>query len=105
MDFTNATTTFLADDPQNWPPRFTISGFTYDRFEQPRNTTSAPVWDQAARISWLSRQKPYDSGPYEQAARVFRTHGYASQAEQILIAQRRRARQAIQAGRQPRAAP
>ena len=36
VDFTNASTTFLADDPGNWPPRFIISGFTYDRFEQPQ---------------------------------------------------------------------
>lgn len=36
----------------------------------------------------------FDSGPYEQAARVFRQHGYTWQAEQILIAQRRHARRA-----------
>jgi hypothetical protein len=95
IDFTNAITTFLADDPQSWPPQFIISGFTYDRFEQPRAVTSGPIWDQAARISWLSRQKTYDSSPYEQAARVFRAHGYASEAEDILIAQRRRARQTM----------
>lgn len=35
----------------------------------------------------------FDSGAYEQAARVFRQHGYNSQAEQILIAQRKHARQ------------
>ncbi len=84
VDFTNTTTTYLADDPHSWPRQFIISGFTYDRFEQPRAAPARPVWDQAARIAWLSRQKTYDSSPYEQAARVFRTHGYASQAEEIL---------------------
>ena len=39
VDFTNASTTFLADDPANWPPRFTIPGFTYDRFELPRGVS------------------------------------------------------------------
>ncbi len=93
-DFTNATTTFVADDPQHWPPRFAISGFTYDRFEHPRNRTPGLAWDGAARIAWLARQATYDAGPYEQAARVFRQHGYAADAEQILIAQRRQARRA-----------
>jgi hypothetical protein len=37
----------------------------------------------------------YDAGPYEQAARVFRQHGYTAGAEEILIAQRKHARQAI----------
>lgn len=36
-----------------------------------------------------------DAGPYEQVARVFRQHGYAREAEQILIAQSRHARGAI----------
>jgi len=33
VDFTNATTTILADDPTNWPERFIVSGLSYDRFE------------------------------------------------------------------------
>jgi hypothetical protein len=91
-DFTNATTTFLADDPRHWPPRFVISGFTYDRFEHPRNSAPGPTWDAAARIAWLTSQAAYDAGPYEQAARVFRQHGHAPGAEQILIAGRKHAR-------------
>ncbi len=93
VDFTDATTTFLADDPATWPEHFTIAGLTYDRFERPQGAQPGPVWDQAARCAWLSRQTAFDSGPYEQAARVFRRHGYTSEAEQILIAQRRHARQ------------
>ena len=94
VDFTNAATTFLVDDPGNWPPRFIISGFTYDRFDQPQRTTG-PAWDHAARCDWLNRQVAYDAGPYEQAARVFRQHGYTNGAKEILIAQRRHARQAV----------
>jgi hypothetical protein len=84
VDFTNATTTFLVDDPGNWPPGFIISGFTYDRFDQPRGSAASPAWDHAARCAWLSRQAVYDAGPYEQAARVFRQHGYTSGARAIL---------------------
>jgi hypothetical protein len=95
IDFTNATTTFLVDNPGNWPPGFIISGFTYDRFGQPRSGGASPAWDHVARCTWLGRQGVYDAGPYEQAARVFRQHGYTSGAKAILIAQRRHARRAI----------
>ncbi|HEY7147534.1 MAG TPA: hypothetical protein VH637_25075, partial [Streptosporangiaceae bacterium] len=93
VDFTDATTTFLADDPAAWPAGFIIAGLSYDRFEKPLGIPVQRIWDQAARSAWLDRQTSYDSGPYEQAARVFRQHGYASEAEDILMAQRRRARQ------------
>jgi hypothetical protein len=89
LDFTNTSTTYLADDPRNWPGHFIISGFSYDRFGSAQGLGSARPWDQAARCAWLSHQSAYDAGPYEQAARVFREHGYASGAEEILIAQRR----------------
>lgn len=90
VDFTNATTTFLADSPSNWPGRFTIAGFSYDRFQSSNQGDDRGTWDVSARCQWLSRQTPFDSGPYEQAALVFREHGYTSQAEFILINQRRR---------------
>ena len=94
VDFTDATTTFLADDPRRWPERFIIAGLTYDRFEKPYGAAAGRIWDQSARCAWLNRQSAFDPGPYEQAARVFRQHGYVSEAEQILIAQRRHARRA-----------
>jgi hypothetical protein len=75
-DFTNATTSFLADDPDNWPPHFTLSGFTYDRFEQPQGSSAGGIWDTAARTVWLNRQPFYDASPYEQVARVYRQHGH-----------------------------
>jgi len=47
------------------------------------------------RADKLNAQAEYDAGPYEQAARVFREHGYPREAEQILIAQGRHARRAF----------
>jgi hypothetical protein len=98
VDLTNTRTSFLADDPGTWPARFVIVGLTYDRFEQPQGSGARRPWDHVARAAWLSRQAAYDAGPYEQAARVFREHGYTAGAEQILIAQRRHARR-VMAGR------
>jgi len=92
VDFTDATTTFLADNPETWPERFVISGLTYSRFDSPEGAPPGAVWDSAARSNWLSRQTTFDSGPYEQAAKVFRQHGYSREAEQILIAQNAHAR-------------
>jgi hypothetical protein len=91
VDFTDATTTVLADDPVAWPPRFAIAGLTYERFEKPVRGRPIQIWDQVARCAWLARQTSFDSGPYEQAARVFREHGHVGEAEQILMAQRRHA--------------
>jgi hypothetical protein len=92
VDFTNTRTSFVADDPTRWPSRFVISGFTYEIFEKPSGTSSVPTWDHRSRRDWLGNQATYDAGPYEQAARVFRQHGYSNGAEEILIAQRREAR-------------
>jgi hypothetical protein len=94
VDFTNTRTSFLADDPGTWPPQYVIGGFIYDRFEQPQGVTLRP-WNHKARVAWLNRQAVYDAGPYEQAARVFREHGYTAEAEAILMAKRRLARQVI----------
>jgi hypothetical protein len=98
VDFTDVSTTFLANDPATWPPSFTIAGLTYERFEKPQGAPPRLIWDQAARCEWLSRQAEFDSGPYEQAARVFRQHGYSSEAERILMAQRRDARKVGHSG-------
>jgi len=98
VDFTDMTTTFLADDPATWPPHFIISGLSYERFERPQNGTIKPIWDQAARCAWLGRQTQFDAGPYEQAAKVFRQHGHIGEAEQILMEQRRHARRVDRPG-------
>ena len=97
VDFTETKTSFLADDPARWPQRYAMSGLIYTRFELPQGAPPRAVWDEAARCAWLDRQLVFDSGPYEQAAKVFRDHGYIRGGEQILIAQRRKARQASRA--------
>lgn len=93
VDFTDLTTSSLADDPATWPERYTIAGMTYERLERPQGAPPGNAWDHAARSRWLGRQAVFDSGPYEQAAKVFRQHGYARQAEEILISRHRHARQ------------
>ena len=105
VDFTDLTTSSLADDPATWPERFTIAGMTYNRLGRPQGAPPGTAWDSAARIRWLRRQAAFDSGPYEQAATVFRQHGYAREAEQILIARSEHARRSIGPGaRGPRRA-
>ncbi len=97
INLTDAATTVLQDDPTTWPQRIYIAGFTYDRYALPRISgpgTAGATWDWRRRLAWLRRQAGYDAGPFEQAARVFRQHGYTYGAEQLLIAQRTHARRA-----------
>lgn len=89
VDLTGAVTTVLTDDPGRWPSASVITGFVYDRFDGD--------WDWRLRRDWL-RAMPFDAGPYEQAARVFRQHGHPSEAERLLMEQRRQARRTV-AGR------
>ena len=93
LDLTGAATTALADDPARWPERFSVSGFTYDRFED-ADGAGRDLWDWRARVAWLRRQASFESGPYEHLASVFRRHGYALEAEQVLIALRAEAQRA-----------
>ncbi|MEV1240617.1 hypothetical protein [Nonomuraea sp. NPDC049750] len=95
MDLTGAVTTVLADDPARWPRHSAIAGFVYDRFDGP--------WDWRTRRDWLRAMVPFDAGPYEQAARVFRQHGHPAEAERLLIEQRKQARkEQPPGGRSPR---
>lgn len=57
VDLTNAATPFLADNPMRWPPRFVVSGFTYDRFEKPQGSGPGGTWEwwlnTATVLGWL----------------------------------------------------
>ncbi len=100
IDLTGCTTSTLVDDPASWPPRYSLSGLTYDRFGQLPGSPPDSVWNSRDRLAWLDGQTDFDRGPYEQAAQVFRRHGFPAEAESFLIAQRSRARRhSRQAGR------
>jgi hypothetical protein len=93
VDFTNARTTWLADDPEHdWPTRTHMSGFAYERFAPLDTREGHGVWDADQRARWLARLEPYDPRPWEHLARVLHTHGDHRGAERVLIAQRRAAR-------------
>jgi hypothetical protein len=92
VDFTGATTPYLADHPEDdWPADSYVGGFAYDRFEavDPHGDL---VWDADARIAWLTRMRRYDPRAWEHLATVLRTAGDSDGADAVLIAQRRRAR-------------
>lgn len=94
VDFTNATTTVIADDPTTWPSRFVISGLRYDTFARLDGAVGVNPWAWRRRRDWLARQAEFDSGPYEQAAQVFRRHGHTGDAENLLMERQRHARRA-----------
>ncbi len=93
VNFTDATTTVVQDDPSAWPERIHNAGFSYERFDAPRGSGArGRIWDWRRRLARLHQQPEYDAGPYEQAARVFRQHGYEDGAEELLIRRRTDAR-------------
>ncbi|HEV7759387.1 MAG TPA: hypothetical protein VGO78_10375, partial [Acidimicrobiales bacterium] len=87
VDLSDATTTYLADDPTRWGDGLRITGFTYDRFaplgDAPAD--SKGNWDVGDRVRWLAGQDTLDPGPFEQVARVYRQHGRTADAEDVLI--------------------
>jgi hypothetical protein len=91
VDLSDATTSHLADDPTRWGDRVALTGFTYTRFAA---VPGAPAgsngsWDVDDRVRWLAGQDSPDPGPFEQAAAVYRAHGRATDAEDVLIRGRR----------------
>jgi hypothetical protein len=49
-------------------------------------------WDRDARLNHLRGLDPFEIGPYEQVASVFRRHGFEDDADVIIMAGRREAR-------------
>jgi hypothetical protein len=87
VDLSDATTTYVADDPARWGDGLRITGFTYDRFAPLGDAPpgSSGNWDVGDRVRWLAGQDILDPGPFEQAARVYRQHGRTADAEDVLI--------------------
>jgi hypothetical protein len=92
VDFTAAATTTLIHETGRWPAHYAIGGLTYDRFRISERLGTDP-WDVDRVCEWLDGAE-FDTGAYEQAARVFRQHGRGTAAEDILIRQRDAARRA-----------
>ncbi|MFD1365108.1 translocation/assembly module TamB domain-containing protein [Actinoplanes sichuanensis] len=98
VNFAGASTSYLADRPdQDWPADSYVGGFAYERFEAVEWPGEA-VWDPDVRIAWLARMTRYDPRAWEHLAAVLRTAGDVDGAESVLVAQRRRAR-ALRTGR------
>ena len=95
VDLSDATTSHLADDPARWGDRVALTGFTYTRFAALPGSPpgSNGSWDVDDRVRWLAGQDSPDPGPFEQAAAVYRAHGRATDAEDVLIRGRRLLRQ------------
>jgi hypothetical protein len=125
-----STVSALIDDPDHWPTRVSLGGFTFQRYGPERDPNrrsngsvvgatredGAPTdripasaggpggpstetkdrtvrrWHRGARLEHLSRLDPFEIGPYEQVASVFRRHGFDDDADAIVMAGRRAAR-------------
>jgi len=94
VDFTDATTSYLADRPTaDWPEQTHLDGFRYQRFAPVQlgeaQNWSPAVWDAPSRVAWLYDTGCIDPGPWEQASRVLRENGDFRGSEDMLIGFRR----------------
>jgi hypothetical protein len=90
VDFTDAQTSFLADDPvSDWPSRSNLAGFSYQRFAPLHMLHGQGEWRPSVRARWLAGFAEYDPRSWDQAAKVLRSNGNHTGAEDLLIAQHR----------------
>ena len=90
----NATANSIQDLPDAWPTRIDLSGFNYHNLGGRSTTQDAAMADRPVSwfASWLGKQEPYASAPYEQLATVLRSGGRPRAADEILYAGKERER-------------
>jgi uncharacterized protein YjbI with pentapeptide repeats len=90
----NATANAIQDLPDAWPTRIDLSGFAYRNLGGRDATKQAPMADRPVSwfVSWLGKQDPYASAPYEQLATALRNSGRPGAADEILYAGKQRER-------------
>jgi hypothetical protein len=69
----------LHDDADSWPTRLRLDGFTYDRLigESQKSVD--------LRLSWLKKQRKYNSQPFEQLIGLYRKLGDSNSAAEVAI--------------------
>ena len=83
---TGCTAAALDDNEATWANTESIdlTGFSYGALTGPETPMTA-----AKRIEWLRRQPGWSPQPWEQLAKVFRTMGLPTQAEEVAIAKQK----------------
>ena len=91
--------------PDAWPEKLELSGFTYDRFGELGSDAPIAERDSEWFEKWLARNETYTPEPYHQCAKVLREMGHPEMADDVLYAGRERDRkEAWRSGRKLRAA-
>jgi hypothetical protein len=81
----------LEDDPESWPPKIRLNGFTYNTIRDPR--VQPPV---AQRLDWVSRDPHgYLPQPYEQLAAYYKRTGHDDDVRRVLLAKQRQRRSTL----------
>ena len=74
----------LSDSGNSWPKTYQLEGFTYDRLESDRPSSTY--------IQWLNGDPSSSPQPYEHLANIFRESGQPVKANDILYAAKERQR-------------
>jgi hypothetical protein len=69
--------------PSTWPSRYDLQGFVYDRVKSEMFLRPSEQY-----VSWLDRNAPFTTQPYQQLAAVFRAADDSNRADDVLYAAR-----------------
>jgi hypothetical protein len=69
--------------PSTWPSRYDLQGFVYDRVKSEMFLRPSEQY-----VSWLDRNAPFTTQPYQQLAAVFRAAGDSNRADDVLYGAR-----------------
>jgi hypothetical protein len=82
VDLRSAQVKLLEDQPESWPQRIRLDGFTYDTLQPHR-----PAKGRLGRLAWLARDDgEYRPQPYEQLAAYYRSLGQDDESRTVLRA-------------------
>ena len=80
LDLNNTQIGNLLDQPESWPDKLVLDGFTYKSLGHSDMVNRDISWFK----SWLLKQEKYSIQPSKQIAEVFRNAGYYGKANEIL---------------------
>lgn len=82
----------LVDNPESWPAKIDLRGFTYQQLGGPTQEDEPSERPADVFTKWLSCSKTFSLQPYQQLASVLRSAGKSGTADAILFAARKHER-------------
>jgi hypothetical protein len=92
LNLCQASAGVVQDEPEAWPQKLEVHGFTYDSFGGFGLSAALATRGSGWFVDWLGKHQPYTPQPYQQCAKVLREMGHPEMADDVLYAGRERER-------------